>query len=132
MIANPFDHKLSQIGYLPSPCLTSYSFCAGKYDKLVPAIIRDETCTVIMDLFSGENRIPGAIKFDPVLIEYIIKYKGCNRLVFGVKSDKEHVPIEVEKLAMILVSSGILGHYDIVENSEEEGKPVEVKINVTL
>ena len=33
---------------------------------------------------------------------------------------------------MILVSAGILGHSAFVETSREEGKPVQVKINVTL
>ena len=89
-------------------------------------------CAVIIDLFSGENIISGAITFDPLLIESIIKYKGCNRLVFGVKSDKKFAPIEVKKLVMILVSAGILGHSTLVETTREEGKPVGVKINVTL
>ena len=87
-IASPFDHKPGQIRYLPPPCLTSCSFCTGEYDKLFPPIIRGGVCAVIMDLFSGENRISVAITFDPVLIRSIIKYKGFNCLVFGVKSDK--------------------------------------------
>ena len=117
--ADPFDRKSGKIRYMPPPCLTSCSFYTGKYDKLFPAIIRGGVCAVIMDLFSGENRISGTITFYPMLIESIIKYKGCNRLVFGVKSDKKFAPIEVKKLVMILVSAGILGHSTVVETSEE-------------
>ena len=65
----------------------------------------------------GENRTSGAIPFDPVLLESIIKYKGCNCRVFGVKSDKKPVPIEVNKLFLIIIYAGILGHCAVVEMS---------------
>ena len=85
-----------------------------------------------MDLFSGENRIAGAITFDPAFVDSIIKYKRSNRLIFGVKSDKKPAPIEVKKLVLILVSAGILGHSATVATSEKEGESSIVKINCTL
>ena len=51
---------------------------------------------MIMGLFSGDNRISSEITFDPVLIDLIRKYKGCNRLIFGIKSDKQPAPIDVK------------------------------------
>ena len=74
-IANSFDHRPDQIPYLPPPCISYCSFCTGEYDTLFPAIIRGGVCKIIMDLFSGENRIAGAIAFNSVLFESIIKYK---------------------------------------------------------
>ena len=50
-----------------------------------------------MDLFSCENRISGAITFNHMSLELMIKYKGYNYLIFGVKSDKKPKPIEVKK-----------------------------------
>ena len=130
---NQFDHQPDQIRYLPPPYRSSCSFCTGEYNKLFPAIIRGGVCKIIVDLLSGENRIPGAITFNHVLFESIIKYKGCNRLIFGVKSDKKPAPrIEVKKLSLILISAGILGHYGVIQTSDEEGVSLVVKINVTL
>ena len=89
-------------------------------------------CKIIMDLFSGENRISGAITFNPVLLDSIIKYKGCNPLIFGVKSNKKPAPIEVNKLLLILISACILGHCGVVQTSDKKGESAVVKMNVTL
>ena len=85
-----------------------------------------------MDLFSGENQISGAITFDPVFINSIIKYKLCSFLIFGVESGTKPAPIEVKMLVLILVSAGSWGHSATVETPEEEGQLSIVKINVTI
>ena len=85
-----------------------------------------------MDLFSGVKRISGAITFNSVFIDSIIKYKVSNHIIFGVRSDKTPAPIEVENLVLILVSAGILSHSATVEKSEDELTSNSVKINVTL
>ena len=95
---------------------------------MFPAIIRG-VCKIIMYLFSGGNIISGAITYNPVFLESILKYKAYNRLVFGVKSDEKHAPIEVNNLLIIIIS---LDHCTVVEPSDEQGESIVVKINVTI
>ena len=68
------------------------------------------------------------------MIDLIRKYKGCNRLIFGVKSDKQPAPIDVKKLVLILVTARILGHCAVVEKNQTDGLNdiVSVKIKATL
>ena len=91
-------------------------------------------CVKLLWIFSGDNQISGEITFDPALIDLIRKYKGCNRLIFGVKSDKQPAPIDVKKLVLILVTARILGHCAVVEKNQTDGLNdiVSVKIKATL
>ena len=93
--SNPFRHDLDKPVYIPPPCLHSCSFCVGEYDSITPPISRAGVCTILMDLFSGNNRISGDITFVPVLLDKMKKYPGSNQLIFGVKSKKEPQPILV-------------------------------------
>ena len=95
--SNPFGRDRNTPVYLPHPCQYSCSFCLGDYADIAPSLNRAGVCMLLMDLFSGSNRIRGDITFIPVLLDHIKKYKGCNRLVFGVNSDKSPQPIMIKK-----------------------------------
>ena len=80
-------------------------------------------CIVLMDLFSGKNRISGDITFVPVLLDKIKKYPGCNKLVFGVNSKKDPQPIMVLKTILVLIAANILFHAATVkETPDKDGK----------
>ena len=76
---------------------------------------------VLMDLFSGGNRISGDITCIPVLLEKIKKYPGCNRLVFGVSSDKPPTLVMIKKMMLVLIPSILLSHMATVATSTEGG-----------
>ena len=108
--SNPFNHKANIPIYLPHPCLHSCSYCCGEYNDMFPSLIRNGVCSVLMDLFSGDNRISGDITFVPVLLDRIKKYPNVNRIIFGINSNKEPAPVMVKKMLLVLVSAKILRH----------------------
>lgn len=79
-----------------------------------------------------KNRISGEITFDSVLIDFVRKYKWCNRLILGVKSDKQPPPIDVQKIVLILVCVQLLGYCAVVDALDNEYELTLLKINVTL
>ena len=130
--SNPFKHNEIEPVYLPHPCLNSCSFCQGEYDTIAPAISRAGVCSILMDLFSGNNRISGDITFVPVLLDKIKKYPGCNQLVFGVNSKKDPKPIMVKKMLLVLIASNILCHAATVKDSQDKDKKDAEKTTVVL
>ena len=119
--SNPFITDKNTPVYLPHPCLNSCSFCLGEYSDIAPPLNRAGVCIILMDLFSGTNRISGDITFMPVLLDHIKKYPGCNRLVFGVNSNKRPAPIQIKKMLLVLISANILNHTASVEDSTDKG-----------
>ena len=88
---------------------------------------------MLMDLYSGENRISGTITFDPVLLTAIKKYPDCNRLVFGVDTNKSPTPIQVKKLILVLLAAKILCYTATVkETTEYEATNKDKKYNITV
>ena len=108
--STPFKQKLGMSVYLPHPCLNSCYFCQDEYDSITPTIIRVGVWIILMDLFSGDNRISGDITFVPVLLDNIKKYSGCNQLVFGLNSKKEPKPIMVKNVVDVNSCRDILSH----------------------
>ena len=98
--SNPFVNDKNAPVYLPPPCLNSCSFCLGEYSDIAPPLNRAGVCIILMDLFSGTNIISVDITFMPVLLDNIKKYPGCNRLVFGVNSNKQPAPILIKKCCL--------------------------------
>ena len=117
--SNPFTRDSNTPVYLPHPCKYSCSFCLGDYTDITPPLNRAGVCIVLMDLFSGSNRIGGDITFLPVLCDKIKIYPGCNRLVFGVNSKKPPAPIMVKKMLLVLIAAKILSHTATVGTSTE-------------
>ena len=76
--SNHFVQILNTPLYLPHPCQYSCSFCLGDYGDITPSLNRDGVCMILMDLFSGDNRISGDITFVPVLLDKIKQSPGCN------------------------------------------------------
>ena len=131
--ANPFLHERGAPTYLPHPCLDSCSFCCGEYKKLFPPLVRNGVCLVLMDLFSGDNRISGDITFIPVLLDRIKKYPNANRIVFGVKSNKEPEPVMIKKMLLMLIASNILRHtFAIVSDDKASDSNARIIIKAVL
>jgi len=134
--SNPFKQNTSAPVCLPHPCLHSCSFCQGEYDSITPSISQAGVCAILMDLFSGNNRISGDITFVPVLLDKIKKYPGCNQLVFGVKSKKDPQPIMVKKIVLVLIAANIICHAATVkETPDNDGKidePTTIVLNAVL
>ena len=70
--SNPFQGNNNGVRYLPPPCMNACSFCVGDYKEMFPPVIRSGVTIVLMDLFSGTNRIGEEIIFDPVLLKAIV------------------------------------------------------------
>ena len=120
-------------GDLPPQCNDACSYCVGDYKKMFPPVIKEGVCLVLMDLYSGENRISGTITFDPVLLTAIKKYPDCNRLVFGVDTNKSPTPIQVKKLILVLLAAKILCYTATVkETTENEATNKDKKYNITV
>ena len=66
----------------------------------------------------------------PVLLDHIKKYPGCNRLLFGVNSNKAHVPMLIKKMLLVLTSANIINHdasVGVASDKSELGPPVVLK-----
>ena len=112
--SNPY----SRIDVPPMHCGTACSYCIADYSKMFPPIIRQGACQILVDLYSGEKRISEVILFDPVLLNAIRKYHNCNRLLFGVNTNKRPTPIIVKKTMLMLLAAKILPHTHVKEVKE--------------
>ena len=66
----------------------------------------------------------------PVLLDHIKKYPGCNRLLFGVNSNKPPAPILIKKMLLVLISANIINHdasVGVASDKSELGPPVVLK-----
>ena len=127
--SNPYKNR----GEFPPQYNDACSYCVGDYKKIFPPIIKEGVCLVLMDLYSGENRISGTITFDLVLLTAIRKYPDYNRLVFGVDTNNSPTTIQVKKLILVLLAAKILCHTATVkETTENEATNKDKKSNITV
>ena len=108
------------------------SFCQGEYGSITPPISRSGVFIILIDLFSGNDRISGDITFVPVILDKIKKYPGCNQLVFGMNSKKEPQPIMVKMMLLVLIAANILYHAAMVETAKDTDGPVDESTPVVL
>ena len=87
---------------------------------------------VLMDLFSDDHRISGGITYIPVLVDKIRKYPDCNRIIFGVNSNKEPAPVLVKKMLLVLTSANILRHNATVGTNDKDSTSTPVVIKAVL
>ena len=85
--SNPFVQDKNAPVSLPHPCKILCSFCLGDYSDITPGLNCAGVCILLMDLFSGSNRISGDITFVTVLMDHTKRYPGYNQLVFGINSN---------------------------------------------
>ena len=131
--SNPFGRDRNTPVYLPHPCQYSCSFCLGDYGEFIPSLNCAGVCMLLMDLFSVSNRISGDITFITVLLDHIKKYKGCNRLVFGVNINKSPQPIMIKKMLLVLIAANISSHTtQFNESTDDNGDSASVVIKAVL
>jgi len=124
---NPFGDS---IHYLPPPCGNVYSFCVGEHDNIIPLLVRSVLCNVLMDLFSGVNRIGVDITFVQVLVDALRSHPGCHRIVLGINSDKQLAPVLIKKLLLVLIAPKIFDHSATVV--DRDGKDDNLKTRVVV
>ena len=117
--SNPFVQVHNTPLSFSHPCTYSCLFCLDDYSDITPSLNRPGVCIVLIDLFSGCNRISSDITFLPVLLDKIKQYPGCNQLVFGVNTNKPPTPIMIKKMMLVLIAANILSHTATVATSTE-------------
>ena len=85
-----------------------------------------------MDLFSGDNRFSGDITYIPVLVDKIRNYPDCNRIIFGVKSNKEPGSVFIKKMLLILTPANILRHNATIGTKDKINTNTPVVIKAIL
>ena len=116
--SNPYIQREEK----PPGCIDACSFCCGEYRSMFPPVVREGVCLILMDLFSGEKRISGDVVVDTILVENIKKYPNSNRMIFGVSSNKKPPPVNVKKLVLVLLASGILSHSATIKTVDEDSE----------
>jgi hypothetical protein len=102
-LANPF----SVPSIAPTACGNACAYCAGTYDTLFPPLVKTGVQSVLLQVFLGPDSATTA-ELDKQLVELVRKFKGSNRLMFGINSDKKPEPAAVKKMFLVLLAAKIM------------------------
>jgi hypothetical protein len=92
---------------VPVPCGDACSYCTGLYATLFPTLIKYGVRSVLLQVFLGDDPVSKAT-LDKELVVAIRKFKGSNRLLFGIKSDKKPEAVTVKKMILVLLAAKIM------------------------
>ena len=118
LLANPY----SLPGTSPMACKSARAYCAGTYETLFPPLVKKGVQTVLLQVFLGPE-LTSTAELDKELVELVRKFKGSNRLLFGVKSDKKPEPSVVKKMFLVLIAAKIM-KYSTTRETKPDGKTV--------
>ena len=126
LMANPYVSNTIR----PSACFDACSFCKARVVPIFPSLVKEGVRTVLMQLFLGPLSMVTRPVIDKALVDSIRNFKGSNRLIFGVNSDKKPEPLLVKKTILMLLAARILNY--VVDRKETTLGNFQVNIFGTL